>query len=213
MPLSAIPERLDLLQLYLVFINVGTFAAGALDWSLRRRRGTDVGVSGLALSLLCLLGGAAGGTLAFLLLDRHTSKRNSMWHALALVALLGWGLALSMAYVLPLDLEGLVGALSSAHDHVRLVGYLGAMGAVTFLAFVVDKLIAVWNGRAPGRNVPRIPEFALLMLAFAGGSAGGLLAMLVARHKIRTPAFFVCLPLMLVEQALLVAYLVQLGLV
>lgn len=209
MPLLATVPDLDLLQLYLVFINVGTFAAGVLDWSLRRRHGTDAGVSGLALSLLCLLGGAAGGALAFLLLDRHTSKRNSLWHILSLVGLLGWGLALAVLYGPPLDLSALSAAL--ARDHARLLGYLGAVNAVTFLAFVVDKLIAVWNGRGPGRNATRLPEIALLLLAFAGGSAGGLLAMLVARHKIRTPAFFVGLPLMLVEQALLVAYLLQLG--
>lgn len=209
MPLLATAPDLDLLGLYLVFMNVGTFVTGLYDRSLRSRRGEGAGVSGLALSLLCLLGGAAGGALAFLLLDRHTSKRNSLWHILSLVGLLGWGLALAMLYGPPLDLSALPAAL--ARDHTRLLGYLGAASAVTFLAFVVDKLIAVWNGRGPGRNATRIPEIALLLLALAGGSAGGLLAMLVARHKIRTPAFFVSLPLMLVEQALLVAYLVQLG--
>lgn len=209
MPLLAAAPDLDLLQLYLVFMNVGTFVTGLYDRSLRSRRGEGAGVSGLALSLLCLLGGATGGALAFLLLDRHTSKQNSLWHILSLVGLLGWGLALAMLYGPPLDPSALPAAL--ARNHTRLLSYLGAVSAVTFLAFVVDKLIAVWNGRGPGRNATRIPEIALLLLTFAGGSAGGLLAMLLARHKIRTPAFFVSLPLMLVEQALLVAYLLQLG--
>lgn len=207
--LPAAAPNLDPFQLYLVFLNVGTFVVGLYDWSLRKRRGEGAGVSGLALSLLCLLGGAAGGALAFLLLDRHTSKQNSLWHILSLVSLLGWGLALAMVYGPSLDLTALSVAL--ARDHTRLLGYLGAVNAVTFLVFVVDKLVAVWNGRGPGRNASRIPEIVLLLLAFVGGSLGGLLAMLVVRHKIRTPAFFVSLPLMLVEQALLVAYLVQLG--
>lgn len=201
--------ELDHLLLYLVFMNVGTFAAGALDRSLRARGGR--GVSHLGLSLLCLLGGAGGGALAFLLLDRHTNKGNSAWHALSLVALLGWGLALAMLYGRPFDPEALRAALP--RDHTALLGYLAAANAVALLAFVADKLIAVWNGRGPGRNAARVPEMALLLVCLAGGSAGGLLAMLLARHKIRTPAFFVCLPLMLVEQVVLVAYLVQLGLV
>lgn len=200
---------LDPLQLYLLFMNAGTLAAGALDWSLRARGGP--GVSHLGLSLLCLLGGAGGGALAFILLDRRTNKGNSAWHALSLVALLGWGLALAMLYWRPLEPELLGKALS--RDHAALVGYLAAVNAATFLAFVADKLVAVWNGRRPGRGATRVPEAALLLASFAGGSAGGLLAMLVARHKIRTPAFFVSLPLMLVEQAVLVAYLAQLGLV
>lgn len=76
--LPAAAPNLDLFQLYLVFLNVGAFVIGLYDWSLRKRRGEGAGVSGLALSLLCLLGGAAGGALAFLLLDRHTSKQNSL---------------------------------------------------------------------------------------------------------------------------------------
>ena len=52
----------------------------------------------------------------------------------------------------------------------------------------------------------------ILLLALAGGAPGGLLAMLVARHKIRTTAFAAGLPMMLVLQVVVVAYLLQLGL-
>ena len=88
--------------------------------------------------------------------------------------------------------------------------YFYAMNSATFLTFVVDKLIAVWNGRGHGSR--RIPEIVLLLLALAGGAPGGLLAMLVARHKIRKPVFAAGVPLMAALQAVIVAYLLQLGL-
>ena len=88
--------------------------------------------------------------------------------------------------------------------------YFLAMSSATFLAFVADKLIAIWNGR--GHGARRIPERVLLVLAFAGGAPGGLLAMLAARHKIRKPVFAVGVPLMAVLQAAVIAYLLQLGL-
>lgn len=91
-----------------------------------------------------------------------------------------------------------------------LVIYLFAMGFATFLTFVADKLIAIWNGN--GHDATRVPERVLLLLALAGGAPGGLLAMLTARHKIRTTAFAAGLPMMLVLQAVVVAYLLQLGL-
>ena len=199
----------DPLVPYLAAINVATFALMAFDRWLRGRRGTDEALSRTALTLLMFAGGAAGGVLAFLLLDRHTNKRNSAWHIFSLMALLGWALVLVALYVAPLDPTALKAALG--RDHTVLLVYLGVASGVTLLFFVADKLIALWNGR--GRDAPRIPEIVLLLLALAGGAPGGLLAMLVARHKIRTPAFAAGLPMMLVLQAAAVAYLLPLGLV
>ena len=198
----------DPLHLYLALLSAAAFAIAALDRRLRDRRGADGGISHAALIVLAFAGGAAGSVLGFLAFDRHTSKRNSAWHALSLVALLAWGLVLVARHVAPLDAGAVTSALG--RDHTPLLVYLAAANAVTFLAFVADKLVAVWNGR--GHGAARVPEMALLLLSLAGGSPGGLLAMLVARHKIRTPAFAVGLPLMLVVQLAAVAYLLQLGL-
>lgn len=202
-------SELDPLTLYLVIVNVATLALLALDHALCRRRDVDEVVSHTALSLLMFAGGALGGALAFALLDRRTNKRNSAWHTFSLVALVAWGLVVAVRYVAPFDAEALLEALR--RDHRALLVYVGVASAAAFLLMVVDKLIAVRNGC--GHDATRIPEAVLLVPALAGGSPGTLVAMLAARHKIRTPAFAVGVPLMLLVQLALVAYLMQLGIV
>ena len=46
----------------------------------------------------------------------------------------------------------------------------------------------------------RVPETTLLALAILGGSAGGILGMLLFRHKTKKPAFFLGFPLILLAQ-------------
>ena len=77
--------------------------------------------------------------------------------------------------------------------------YLLAVNAVTFILFAADKWKAV-------HKKWRIREFTLLGLAFAGGSAGGLLAMYVFRHKTQKTAFKIGMPLMLAVHAALMIY-------
>ena len=55
----------------------------------------------------------------------------------------------------------------------------------------------------------RVPETALLALAVLGGSVGGMLGMILFRHKTRKPAFRIGLPLILICQLLLAAYLLK----
>ena len=50
-------------------------------------------------------------------------------------------------------------------------------------AYGLDKNRAKANGR-------RVPERILLLLSFAGGAPGSLLAMVGMRHKIRFPSFW-----------------------
>jgi uncharacterized membrane protein YsdA (DUF1294 family) len=54
--------------------------------------------------------------------------------------------------------------------------WFAAFSAVTFLAFGFDK----WRASHSGS---RVPEFSLAMLAALGGWPGGLIGMLVFRHK------------------------------
>ena len=60
-------------------------------------------------------------------------------------------------------------------DNIALV-WFAAFSAVTFLAFGFDK----WRA---SRSNSRVPEFSLAMLGALGGWLGGLIGMLVFRHK------------------------------
>jgi uncharacterized membrane protein YsdA (DUF1294 family) len=57
------------------------------------------------------------------------------------------------------------------------------------------------------KNRWRIPEATLLGLCAAGGSLGGIIGMYLFRHKTKHPKFYISLPLMLILQSILLAYL------
>ena len=77
--------------------------------------------------------------------------------------------------------------------------YLGAMNLLCFLLMGADKSRA-------RRGARRIPEATLLLFAILGGSVGGILGMLLFRHKTRHAAFALGLPAVLLAQ-LAVGYL------
>ena len=81
----------------------------------------------------------------------------------------------------------------------RLLIWYGTVSLLTLILFGWDKLAAK-------KSLRRIPEAALLAAAMFGGGAGGLLGMLLFRHKIRKPVFRVLIPLSLAVQIALAAY-------
>ena len=81
--------------------------------------------------------------------------------------------------------------------------YLIVMNVLLFVLMGRDKAAA----RAGTR---RTPETTLLALAVLGGSLGGLLGMVLFRHKSRKPAFRIGYPLILICQLLLAAWLLKL---
>ena len=66
-----------------------------------------------------------------------------------------------------------------------------------------------WDKAAAIRGSRRVPETTLLALAVIGGSPGGILGMLLFRHKTRKPAFSIGFPAILLCQAAL-AYVIYL---
>ena len=77
--------------------------------------------------------------------------------------------------------------------------YLAAVNLLDFILMGADKSKAK-------RGAYRIPEATLLLFAILGGSVGGILGMLLFRHKTRHTAFALGLPLILLAQIAL-AYL------
>lgn len=80
-----------------------------------------------------------------------------------------------------------------------LLYYLLAINVIAFFAYGIDK----WKARK-GRW--RIPERTLLLLAAVGGSIGAWTGMTVWRHKTKHLKFQVGVPLILVLQLALAAY-------
>ncbi|MCI6040744.1 MAG: DUF1294 domain-containing protein [Clostridiales bacterium] len=154
------------------------------------------------LSALGRLTVIAGGTPGMLVAGVLKKRRPRDSGPQALVYPLIW-LALHIAvFAALLDRAGggAGGWLGALCQRQGLCLYAAIINAVTFAAFAVDKAKA-----ALGRW--RIREAALLSLALVGGALGGLAAMDLCRHKIRTPRFAWGVPVMLAVQFVVLAWL------
>ena len=195
-------HELDTLQTYLLAINAASLCVGFADWRASRRgRGITPFVS-IAFSLL---GGAPAMLITSFAAHGHTRKDNVAQRFFAAWSLIAWVLVLANVYGWHrFDCARLVESLG--RSHLPLWIFLGVMNALTFVLFCVDK------GRAK-RDAWRIGEGVLLGFSLFGGALGGLLGMLLAHHKVRTPYFRIGLPLALLLDLAVIAYLLQAGLV
>ena len=81
-----------------------------------------------------------------------------------------------------------------------LLWYLAAVNVVTFTVYGIDK-------RKARRGTWRIPEKTLFLLPLLGGSVGALLGMKVFRHKTKHWYFVWGIPIILLAQTALAAWL------
>lgn len=79
--------------------------------------------------------------------------------------------------------------------------YLLLINAAGFLLMLVDKLKAK-------KNLWRIPEKTLFLVAALGGSVGSLLGMYLVRHKTQHLTFTLGMPLILALQVVAVLWLI-----
>lgn len=76
---------------------------------------------------------------------------------------------------------------------ILLAGYLACFNLLAFLLMYTDKRFAI-------RKMRRIPESVLWMSAVLGGSIGAILGMHVFHHKTRKKRFSIGMPLVLILQ-------------
>ena len=74
-----------------------------------------------------------------------------------------------------------------------VIVYLVCINLILFITMGTDKLAAK-------RHKRRVPEATLLTLAVIGGSVGGILGMLLFRHKTRHAKFYIGYPVILLCQ-------------
>lgn len=79
--------------------------------------------------------------------------------------------------------------------------YLLLINALGLLLMIADKSLA-------RKRMRRIAEINFFMVAFLGGCAGIIFAMVVVRHKTRHKTFTIGLPLILALQILLFLFLI-----
>ena len=79
--------------------------------------------------------------------------------------------------------------------------YLGAVNIIGFLIMGIDKLKARKRGF-------RIPEATLFLVALMGGSVGSIIGMYLFRHKTRHRKFTIGMPIILLLQIALIAFLI-----
>jgi len=77
-----------------------------------------------------------------------------------------------------------------------LIKYIITINIIEFLAMGIDKYQAK-------NNKWRIPEKSLFLLAFIGGSPGGILGMILFHHKTKKVSFKILFPLFLLINIIL----------
>ena len=81
-----------------------------------------------------------------------------------------------------------------------IMWYLLAINIVVFLLYGLDKQKA-------RKNRWRIPEKTLLMMAVLGGGIGAYVGMKVFRHKTQKPKFYIGVPVIVLLQVIIVAFI------
>lgn len=206
------------LQAYLIGINVVTFLFCWLD---RIRSAFSDGESVLDTvftfidNALAIAGGGLGLLLALLttsIVDKRRGNEsdlvrrgeggNAFWYVFAICTTIVW----AVVYLL---LQGGAPFFNGAEElgdlskHLPLLIYLAVVNAIAFVLFVLDR-----------NNLRRsfdAKEIGLMLIAFAGGSAGAMLAIAITRTKSYQWHISYGVPVMLAADAVIVALLVTSG--
>ena len=187
-------------EIYLIIINIIGFVLYLINMLLYNYT-AEANVDKF-LTIISLVGGSLGILLAIVLFDRKSVKDNMMSRVFVICLFV-------IQLVMFLFLKGANGEkITFAFweffaEHKILIIYSVIINFVSFAAFAVDKINA-----CEGRS--RIRIITLLGIAFAGGSIGAILGMYIFRHKTRVDYFTVGVQLIMIMQAVVIFYLMNL---
>ena len=183
----------------LLAINLAAFLSVWL--SSRLGSGTDSRGMQILWAVLSLLGASIGVAAALLIFCRRTNKANMMFWVFELCL---WIVqTVILLFALGFHRSAFVWNPVSFFAGKRwFLAWLAFINLLTFAMFGLDKFRAI-------RQKSRIRITTLLTLSFCGGSIGGILGMILFRHKIRKSYFAVGLPLILCTQAIVMLYAVN----
>ena len=151
--------------------------------------------------ILSLMGASVGVAAALLIFNRRTNKTNMMFWVFEICL---WIVQMVvLLYVLGFHQPDFIWNPIPFFAGKRwLLIWLAFINLLTFAMFGMDKRRAV-------RQKSRIRITTLLAFSFCGGSVGGILGMILFRHKIRKSYFAFGLPLILATQIVVILYAVN----
>lgn len=190
---------MNTIEKYLIAINIIGFLMYFISFLLYKY--TKTANIDVILTLLALAGGSLGIFIFIVLFDRKSVKENMMSRVFIICVLIIQIIA--MLFIKGFHGEEINIAFWEFFGRNKiLMIYLGIINVITFLAFAIDKLHAIKGKR-------RIRIITLLGLAFVGGSAGALLGMYTLRHKTKVDYFTVGVPLIMIMQAVVVFFVMN----
>ena len=190
---------MNTIEKYLIAINIIGFLMYFINFLLYKyTKSANIDV---ILTLLALAGGSLVIFIFIVLFDRKSVKENMMSRVFIICVLIIQIIA--MLFIKGFHGEEINIAFWEFFGRNKiLMIYLGIINVITFLAFAIDKLHAIKGKR-------RIRIITLLGLAFVGGSAGALLGMYTLRHKTKVDYFTVGVPLIMIMQAVVVFFVMN----
>lgn len=192
---------MGIMEKYLIIINIVGFVLYLINMLLYTY--TAEANIDKVLTIVSLAGASPGIIIAIVLFDRKSVKENMMSRVFVICVCI-------IQIVIFLFFKGKHGenitfAFWEFFERYKiLIAYFVIINFVSFATYAVDKIRAVEGGW-------RIRIVTLLGLALVGGSLGALLAIYLLRHKINVDYFTGGVPLIMLMQAVLVFYLMNLG--
>ncbi|WP_294291896.1 DUF1294 domain-containing protein [Pseudobutyrivibrio sp.] len=156
------------------------------------------------LNIVTIAGGAFGTLVSELLWDRKVNKINAQSRIYTLVWLM---IQFAIFWIIwgPNKDGAKMKIISFLSEHFIMCTFYLFINLLTFIVFGIDKIKAILGKW-------RIKEIYLLGLCLLGGSAGGLLAMDIFNHKVKSSHFMFGVPIMLCAHLVIISF-VSIGII